>query len=445
MKSVPKTWVLHLTALIVVACFSSLTRPIWLDEFLQFAFAALPFATAVEAILVTTGDSVNHGQTGFYSFVNLVLLKTFGSSLFTLRFPSYLATYLLLVSAWKFIENMGFGLVWKLLAILALGANAAGMVGLMYFGGEARPYMLLASTTMATLAFYTSPTGSRNKTGWRLLGGYGIIIGFLNHPYFLGYWVACFTFGLVQSWASKETVFSMRTAWKFTAPWILFPGLTLYVLLGSVGWMRGSPDFGMDPWYWNSPTDVLFLIYRSHVAAWATDISPFVTVLIPLAVIASAVLTALVRSGPERQRILLIFLLIGIGLSTTIALSGLSYIREYWILPRQWVAGMGLSTIGMVWLMAELFRIWDPMKKSAARFLATGLIALTVASLSVAVSREWTSLTQYESYWQDIAADPSTIQESIERDGWERAANLNLYRGGPVDPQFSRYYEPFLK
>lgn len=435
---------LHLISIFLVVVFSSFNRPIWLDEFLQFAFASHALPESMELMAITS-VGINHGQTGFYSLLTVLSLQAFGPDLIGLRLISYVATYLLLVSSWTLIGNMGLGIGWKILGLFAIGANAQGMAGLMYFAGEARPYMFLASTVMATFAFYTAPeTGSR-RTGHFLLGAYGIIGGFLNHPYFIGYWAAAVVFGyLVRVFRDRETV-SVRDFVQFLAPALSSGGLIAYIALGSLTWMRSSPSFQADPWYWISPIDFVLSVFRSHAAAWATDLNSVVTAGAPLLIIGLALLTAIVRPGDERRMILLAGGLVALGALTTLGISGLSYLREYWILPRQWVAGMALSTIGMVWLTAQIARAWSARWPRRVGVLVTGFALVTASSFFMAAQTEFRGFVTNEAYWSELGNKSLTVEELIEAGNWEEAANLNVLRGGKLHPDFTLYYDSFLE
>lgn len=434
---------LHLISLLLVVVFSSFNRPIWFDEFLQFAFASHALPESME-LMATTSATINHGQTGFFSLLNVLSLQASGADLIGLRLISYVATYLLLVSSWTLIGNMGLGTGWKILGLFAIGANGQG-TGLMYFAGEARPYMLLASTVMATFAFYTAPQARGRRTGYLLLGAYGIIVGFLNHPYYIGYWAAAVIFGYLVRIFRDRKKFSVRDFVQFLVPALSIAGLMSYVIVGSLTWMRSSPSLQLDPWRYLSPLDFVLSVFRSHAAAWATDVGPGVTGGAPLIIMLLALLTALIRPGEERRMILLAGGLVALGALTTLGISGLSYLREYWILPRQWVGGMALSTIGMVWLTAEITRAWSVRwPRSVAVFIA-GFGLVTATSFFSAAQTEFEGFVANEAYWSELGNQGLTVEELIETENWVEAANLNVLHGGRLHPDFRFFYDSFLQ
>src|SRR5580704_8044790 len=56
------------------------TRPIWIDEFVQFAFGSLSSTGEALNLIFTTVTGVNRGQTGVYFLLDYWLLHIFGAS-----------------------------------------------------------------------------------------------------------------------------------------------------------------------------------------------------------------------------------------------------------------------------------------------------------------------------------------------------------------------------
>jgi hypothetical protein len=61
----------------VTAIFSGLNRPLWIDEYLHFALAGIPWSQTLE-VMVATNSNINHGQTFFYQIFSVGLLNAFG-------------------------------------------------------------------------------------------------------------------------------------------------------------------------------------------------------------------------------------------------------------------------------------------------------------------------------------------------------------------------------
>lgn len=75
-------------SLYLVFAYSSLGRPIWIDEFLHFALGSQLSTADAWATIRATVRGINFGQTGAYMIADYWLLKLFGASAFWLRLPS---------------------------------------------------------------------------------------------------------------------------------------------------------------------------------------------------------------------------------------------------------------------------------------------------------------------------------------------------------------------
>ena len=83
----------------LLALFCSYNRPIWYDEFVNYAFAGFDgVLDAVQAFNKTSGG-INLNQTGVYTLLDYWLLKAFGASAFWLRFPSLVGGLFMFVGA----------------------------------------------------------------------------------------------------------------------------------------------------------------------------------------------------------------------------------------------------------------------------------------------------------------------------------------------------------
>jgi len=178
----------------IIAAFSSFTRPIWIDEFLHFALGS--HRSTAEAWLSTkeTLPTFNFGQTEVYMMFDYWLLHNFGASAFLLRLPSLFAAGLLLFSAVHIALHLRFGLGWTLLLLTSFFCQQ----NVLYYAGEARPYLPLAAGVMGALAFYIVPTGQRGATQ-RIFGAFVIWFGVIFHPYFALYWLCVAAFAFVMN------------------------------------------------------------------------------------------------------------------------------------------------------------------------------------------------------------------------------------------------------
>lgn len=346
---VAKAASLVVLAVVIVAAYSSWYRPMGIDEVLHFALGPLTPSEALETIHATTGPNVNHGQTGFLMFVNYLLLQPFGASVLALRLPSLIATFILFASAVYFLRSMSLGWLWQVLLLLAFAAQS----DLMFFAGEGRPYMLFVSTSVATLAYFQVPFDRRRRWLFLLLGVYAIIIGAANHPDYPVMYVGLLAVSLLTEFLPERRFPTLREITKRADIPLASIGLVVYVSLGLLTWMRGTPAFDFDPW---GPVGDPVTAGKVLIASHAEMLGSLPEV--KLFVLALIVMTALLFYRPGSvDRLVPPLALITFGVGTSVIFSGASFLRDYWILPRQWVAGVALCSIGFVWLLARLFEL----------------------------------------------------------------------------------------
>lgn len=226
----------------VIVLSASLGRPIWIDEFLHFAFGGYDSAAEVWRTIRSTGLNVNFGQTGIYMMLDFGLLKAFGASALWLRMPSVLSAALLLYATVRLFRSEGHVFFWPLVAILVFFCRP----DFMYYAGEARPYMPLAAAAVGVLAFYGLSPEQRKRWPAKLLGYASVIWGAAMHPYFSVYWLAlaCFTYWQRNADTSR---WSIRAFVAHCDPALVAVGAALYFLVGAATWLRGGPDLNLDP------------------------------------------------------------------------------------------------------------------------------------------------------------------------------------------------------
>ena len=166
------------TALIVL--YASIGRPLWIDEFLHFAFGGFTSThSAWHAIRHSIGE-FNFGQTGVYMLVDYWLLKLFGANLIALRLPSILSAGLMLWAGFEFLTKRRYGPLWQVNLI----ACYLGQATLMYYTGEARPYMALAGASVGAFTYYILTPEERGSRSVRILGWLSILWGAAITPIF---------------------------------------------------------------------------------------------------------------------------------------------------------------------------------------------------------------------------------------------------------------------
>ncbi len=422
---------LVLAGAVVLILYSSYGRPIWIDENLHFAMGQMDVGYVLKTIHNTTTE-INHGQTGVYMFTDWILLRVLGANSVALRLPSLVAGGALLFCAVMFFRVRNFSYAWQYLILVVL----AGQSFLMYFVGEARPYMFLAATAVATLAYYQYSPASRQSLVPRLIGIFGVCVGALMHAYFPLMLALILLFSI---WTAVRAGFVQRNARSFftfiNLP-LLFAGSILFLAVGAFTWLRGTPEFGYDPFAsLGSPQRAVQSLIRDHFSTiWDWSSTGIALVLVVVFSISLARFRGIGRLAAP-----LVLLLLAILSSLVVSLA--SYLRDYWIMERQWVAGIALGSVALVWFFAELYKAGSRTDSWALRVPAFVFAALTLVSCYGAVQTQISMLQGYREATMVLESDTRTLDQLItERSEWPYIANINIVRGGQVWPIFTEWY-----
>ena len=440
-------------SILSIALYGSFGRPIWIDEFLHFAIAAFDTTEQAWDVIRRSTTGVNHGQTGIYMLLDFWLLKIFGANVVALRIPSLLSTGLLLWACVIFMRLRGFGLLWQCFAILMLFCQPH----LMYYAGEARPYMPLAATSIGTLVFAAATPAQRGEWSVRILGCGSICLGVSMHPYFSLYWLLIFCFGFWLGWLNEERSLSLQSVKKYLNIPVCIVGAVLYFGLASVTWLASHPRFDRDPFQQIPQSELLRLFVWHHTeffgfperGAWlliAITAFVFAYIFLPLKL--------QFRLRPALGPAVLILLALGVsGL-----LSWMSYLQSYWILTRQWVASIALVAVGCAWLCAELVRITTKTLEDrkvianvSTKKLLNTLLVLSIVLYGMRLNQH-NLLYRVETFVSNLAQRDvvptiqleQTILCPMDNQAWSLLANLNVQKGGPVWTIFRKYYEQAL-
>lgn len=427
-----------LAAVFIIASYSSLTRPIWIDEFLHFALGSHRSSAEAWRSISETLPTFNFGQTGVLMMINYWMLHALGASSFWLRFPSMVAGAFLLLSAARIGLKLGFNLFWILLLLSVYYAQH----NLMYYAGEARPYIFLAAAAVGTLGFYLDIPAVRS---WRdrALGAAAIGLGVLFHPYFPLYWLALAVFGYVR--CSKPP--SLRTAVsefvRHCDPVISVSATLVFFALAKLTWQRGLPDLNMDSFQWIRPSGLLNTFTGiSHFEFLGRFVWFGVALLIAAA---GAFGVPGLRLNLAYRRLAPPLLLIALALLLSFCLSAVSYRHHYWILPRQWVASMALICIGYTWFVFEFARFCSSLVHCGHIPCLVLFIALLTQTTRPVFGATFSDL---RACFTQIGIRQNALQQEamfpaktpLNNDEWVAAANANILAGGAVWPLFRRFY-----
>jgi hypothetical protein len=421
-----------------LAAYSSLTRSVWIDEFLHYALGSHRSAAEAWTSISATLPVFNHGQTGIHMLVDYWLLHWFGASAFALRVPSLLAATFLLCSLVQIGLRLRFNPVWTLLLLAAVFCQQ----NLMFYAGEARPYIMLAASVTGALAFYLTPFEQRTGCS-RAFGGVALGMGVLFHPFFPVYWLAI----AVYTRAIQPQPIAIRSLLpdfvRHCDAWLSIPAAVACLVLAKYTWLKGAPVFNMDPFEWIR-ADGLFYTFTG-IAHFQFLGKAYIAAPIALALGLLAALVPSIRRSPMFRRLAPPLVLLALALGLSLFLSAISYFRDYWILPRQWVASITLSCLATIWLAKEI-------ATTLARYLK--VLALPVIGV-VGYVLSLSIVPVYRSKQNDVRAVVQTVIDGAARksgagpssdtvpknnEEWVALANENIAGGGPVWPVFRRFY-----
>lgn len=422
-----------------VMLWARLARPLWFDEVCQFSLAGMSYEDAVVSVVRTTGSGFNFSQTGTFYLADWVLPHLMGVSTLSVRLPSILCAALLLASAALMFRALGFGVGWQLIVVLALASTSS----LMYYAGEARHYMPLAAFAVATFAFYVRrAVGQLNRTTWAL-GILGLIVGSVWHPYWIVFTIAAVGFGYVAM--RHEPVGGGREPLlRFATPALLVPAVVAYLAVGMFTWLKGAQPRGNNPFeYLVSSGEVVREFISGHLRL--TQGNEVVAVLVVLASVGGLVLARAQWRAIEPP-----VTLMAVGIASSVLFIAVSYVREHWILGRQWTAGIALFVIGLTWLMASFWRLasakWSDRALDVVvlRVIASSFAVWIAVSTVITVSTSRQDEAQWSQFWAAVQADQRTPQQvaaaAQTSDDWVYLANLNVQRGGQPWPEIAGLY-----
>mgnify|MGYP000748145589 CR=1 FL=1 len=421
---------LGLLVIVVVAAFAGFQRPLWIDEVLHFATGAMSFSDAVRTVDYTTIE-INHGQTGVYILLDWLLLQIFGASAVALRLPSLIASGILLWSSILFIRDRHLGRFWEAFVVVTLLSHYM----LMVFTADARPYMPLAASALAMIAYFAVPVDRRKTPAYRILGFAGVVVGSLMQAYWIFFLALALSFGPLVQYLQGQRWRNLRQFVASLSPKLVASGVVLYVVVGQLTWMRRTAQFNYEPFEMIGGPDRAVQVFWSH----------HVTTQVPVPLwLALAVLTviALILNHRMWRSWIAPLVLLSLALLSSVGLSALSISRGYWLFDRQWVAGMALGAVALTWLFGELWKITAD-KLAVVRVAVVGFVLLTALGAVQSVANVVSARQVWSKQQETFATDPAERTELFGDFSDQQAvyaANVNVARGGPVWPEFTDWY-----
>ncbi len=137
--------------------------------------------------------------------------------------------------------------------------------------------------------------------------------------------------------------------------------------------------------------------------------------------------------------------LIWIGISSSFLLALLSYVQSYWILQRQWVGGMAITTVAIIWALGIVMSSYKGIGFTRVPILVASAAIATIAFNSAnALIGAVQSISHSSDAWSTYDADKRSVEELVtatrQSGDWVYLGNMNIARGGPVWREVSEYY-----
>lgn len=452
--------VLFVFCLFCLALYSSFGRPLWIDEFLHFALGAYQTTGESWQVIRHSILGINHGQTGIYMLINYWLMQIFGVNTFWLRFPSLFSGLVMMLATLYLFRLWGISFLWQFMGIIALSSQTQ----LMYFVGEARPYMPLVAATVCTLAYYSTSLKMRAKFIFKIFGIFSILIGVLFHPYFCVYWLSIILFTYLQKLIETEEKISTKSIFEHINIPLCLSGSGLFILVGLFTWLRGHPNIKMelDPFQWIKIDTLPSVFFEStHFEFLQKLLYPVICISI-FSVLIIAYLPQLKKVYIKKliSPILLIFF----ALIVSVFISYISYRSNYWIMTRQWVASMALVPLGFVWLGYRLSEIFSKIHFLLVFIWMTIFFSPIilkfgeVVKLNIGLTMQDLSNIEYQKTCPILSSEQLSFLESVENfplpnnvnndemnEYWVCLANNNIRKGGKVWKGFRGFYDTRIK
>ncbi|NEO91046.1 MAG: hypothetical protein F6K56_12680 [Moorea sp. SIO3G5] len=416
-----------------------------MDEFLHFAFGSYDTTAEAWKYISQSILTINHGQTGIYMLIDHWLMQLFGANIFWLRFPSIFSGLVLFLAAIYLFRLWGMPFFWQVIGILALFSQTQ----LMYFVGEARPYMPLVTATVCTLAYYSTPLPQRTRPILTFFGLFSILMGVLFHPYFSVYWFAIIVFTYLQKLIQTGQKISINSVIKHTNLPLSVLGTIVYFTLGLLTWLRERPEFTFDPFHWVKKEQLLITFMEfSHFEFLQKLLYPLLIII--FVILSIIIVYPKLRKVYLKELISPIFLII-IALGISIFLSYVSFRSNYWILPRQWVASISLVPLAFVWLGYKISKIF------AKIHIIIAFLWIMLCFTPIVLQFQKVAISNYQALRERLAQTSVISKESQEsfedlesieyferksNQYWESLANKNIQQGGKVWKGFRSFYSP---
>lgn len=338
-------WVAYLlTASAIVLSYSSIFRPMWIDEAIHFVLSGQPTLGDLLLRLHNPDAGFLTRQTGFYQVINYLTLQVTGANWVALRLPSILSAGLMIWAMHVFLRERGASRTFQFVGLIAL----AGQAGFMYYVGEARPYLPYAATTLGILAFLTADDQSQRRGSVKWLGWLSFFLGALFHLYFLlvlpivlaySVWYRFFTMHSRPSWGAIFRTLHVR---------IVASSVVLALILGWLTWMRPQNTNQLDAFAWTGGnlTSLVDTVINFHL-----EFLPAPALRTTFMIVEALLVVCLLVSRQYRHNrdLFASSLLVLAATATTVIIAASSVVNSYAIANRQLVVGPLFIAVAFTW------------------------------------------------------------------------------------------------
>lgn len=289
----------------------------------------------------------------------------------------------------------------------------------------------------------------------RAIAVYGFIIGALFHPYWLPFALVMIAFSLWVAWRQKW-VHGLREVLMFISVRMLMISTIAYLVLASLTWFRNPQSPRVDPWEYLGDIQGAFrTLVATHSQFVRIEGMPFdlsvgdVTsdFFLSYGLAGVLIICSFIGIGVSRhwRKSLVEPLVLGLlAIMTSVAVAALSVLNNYWVLQRQWLAGIALVVLAAVWGIGNLSRESSRSPGYASRIFIWTCCLIICARFVMVVVQTSGNLVRHSTILIADEVTPlsrcQTVTSALESGMPESAGNMNVATGGRIWPEHGLYY-----
>lgn len=416
-------------------------EPLWVDEVLHYAFGSYGFEDFkyVSDLIMSSTKNTNHGQTGFYFFLNYFFLNFFGSNIFALRLPTILSLFLIYYALMQITKFLNFSFKYKYLTFIGFSVNYS----VIQYASEARSYLPLVSATILYFSFLIAKYEAGIKL--RYVPWIAVIWGSLMHPYFVSYVIVLSSiFILFHKHSIKKRI--VKEFIKLQELYFIIFSVTLTLVIAKFTWLEREINFeGMNPLeYIGNIKDLIIYFFAGNIpfGLFEINFANLVLVVLFYFFVITIALKFILDGYFNKIKIESIIILSVILLS--LVLTVISFLQDYWILPRQWIASNAIITVSIFWIVHNHSITFN---QKIDRHIRSGFFVTLTLIAIISIIDQLERIQNWNDYKKNIFLNESeykkicgNIDLIIGYNAWVDCANYDIYNGNAVNKIFKGYY-----